>query len=216
MIELINVCKYYPSKLGRQYVFNNLNFTIPGGHNIALLGKNGAGKSTLFRLLAGSEYPNQGQVTTPYNISWPVALATGVHPKMTGRENTRFIGRVNGVTDLEYYEERVKQFAELKQKYDLPVRTYSSGMRSRLAFACCIAIDFDIYLIDEAISVGDPKFRRKTKHALLNKSKTSNVIMVSHELDDVRLFCDSAILIQHGQLSFFNDLEQAIDIYEAN
>ncbi|TLU67686.1 ABC transporter ATP-binding protein [Thalassotalea litorea] len=216
MIELHSVSKYYPSKLGRQYVFNNLNFTIPGGHNIALLGKNGAGKSTLFRLLAGSEYPNEGRIRTSYNISWPVALATGVHPKMTGRENTRFIGRVNGVDDLERYEEMVKQFAELKQKYDLPVRTYSSGMRSRLAFACCIAIDFDIYLIDEAISVGDPKFRRKTQQALLRKSKTSNVIMVSHELDDVRLFCDSAILIEKGQLSFYNDLEQAIDIYEAN
>lgn len=215
MISINNISKFYPSKLGPQYVFKGLNFAIPADHNIALLGKNGAGKSTLFRLLACSEYPDKGKINSNLSISWPVALTTGIHPRMTGRENTRFIGRVNGVANLDEYEQQVQRFAELKLKYDLPVRTYSSGMRSRLSFACCMAINFDLYLIDEVTAVGDPKFKQKAKKALLEKSKHANVIMASHELDDIRMFCDSAIVINDGQLSFYSDLEQAIATYQA-
>ncbi|PMI35236.1 polysaccharide/polyol phosphate ABC transporter ATP-binding protein [Enterovibrio norvegicus] len=213
MIRLENLTKFYPSKLGNQYIFQDINFTVPEGHNIAILGSNGAGKSTLFRILAGSEYPNKGKVITDKEISWPVALATGIHPQMTGRENTRFIGRVNGVADLDAYEEKVKDFAELGVKYDLPVKSYSSGMRSRLAFGCCVAIDFDIYLIDEATSVGDQKFRKKAKDALLEKSKVASVIMVSHDMKEIREFCDSAILLHKGELGFYENLEEAIETY---
>jgi len=214
MIKLDQVTKYYPSKIGNQYILNNINFEIPQGHNVAILGSNGAGKSTLFRLLAMSEYPNSGKVVTDLSISWPVALATGIHPQMTGRENTRFIGRVNGVADLNEYEKKVKAFADIGQKYELEVKTYSSGMRARLAFATCIAIDFDIYLIDEATSVGDPKFRRRARNALLEKSKTANVIMISHEMDELREFCDSAIVLHNGELTFYNDLETGIKVYQ--
>ena len=214
MITLQNLTKYYPSDLGPQYIFKNINFTIPEGHNIGILGSNGAGKSTLFRILAGSEYPNKGKVVTDKAISWPVALATGIHPQMTGRENTRFIGRVNGVENLDEYEEKVKQFAELGIKYDLPVKSYSSGMRSRLAFGCCIAIDFEVYLIDEATSVGDQKFRKKARQALLDKSKTANVIMVSHDLKEIEEFCDSAIILHQGEMHFYDNLQEAITVYE--
>ncbi|XAW89843.1 ABC transporter ATP-binding protein [Vibrio sp. CDRSL-10 TSBA] len=214
MIKLQNLTKYYPSELGKQYVFKDINFTLPEGHNVALLGSNGAGKSTLFRIIAGSEYPNTGKVVTDKAISWPVALATGIHPQMTGRENTRFIGRVNGVANLDEYEEKVKRFAELGVKYDLLVKNYSSGMRSRLAFGCCIAIDFDVYLIDEATSVGDQKFRKKAKQALLDKSKTASVIMVSHDMKEIREFCDSAIILHQGTLTFYDDLERALKVYE--
>lgn len=214
MIQLEALTKYYPSKLGNQYIFQDINFTIPEGHNIAILGSNGAGKSTLFRILAGSEYPNTGRVITDKAISWPVALATGVHPQMTGRENTRFIGRVNGVADLADYEAKVNNFAELGVKYDLPVSSYSSGMRSRLAFGCCIGIDFDIYLIDEATSVGDQKFRKKAKKALLEKSETANVIMVSHDIDEIEEFCDSAIILHKGELTFYNNLSEGLEIYK--
>jgi capsular polysaccharide transport system ATP-binding protein len=165
-------------------------------------------------MLAGSEYPNRGKVITNRSLSWPVALATGIHPQMTGRENTRFIGRVNGVFDLDEFEEKVKHFAELGVKYDLPVKNYSSGMRSRLAFGCCIAIDFDVYLIDEATSVGDWKFRKKAKDALLEKSKTANVIMVSHETDELKQFCDSAVIIHQGKLSFYPELDHALSAYK--
>ncbi|WP_159739476.1 ABC transporter ATP-binding protein [Vibrio atypicus] len=214
MIKLDKLTKYYPSDLGNQYIFQDISFTFPEGRNVALLGSNGAGKSTLFRILAGSEYPNKGKVVTDKALSWPVALATGIHPQMTGRENTRFIGRVNGVANLDEYEEKVKAFAELSVKYDLPVKNYSSGMRSRLAFGCCVAIDFDVYLIDEATSVGDQKFRQKAKNALLEKSKTASVIMVSHDMKEIRQFCDSAVILHQGELTFYDDLEEALDVYK--
>ena len=188
---------------------------ISNGHNIGILGSNGAGKSTLFRLLAGSEYPNKGRIITDLTLSWPVALTTGIHQQMTGKENTRFIGKVNGIADLDKYEQRVRKFAELGKKFDLPVRSYSSGMKPRLAFACSIAIDFDVYLIDEVTSVGDAKFRRKAKEALLERSEKANVIMVSHEMDEIRQFCDSAIVLHKGELTFYNDLEQGIEQYQA-
>ena len=212
-IELKNLTKSYPSKLGPQYIFRNLNFTIPTESNVAILGKNGAGKSTLFRILAKSEYPDSGKILTNKSMSWPVALATGVHPQMTGRENTRFVGRINNVPNLRKYEKKVQEFAELDKRYDLPVRTYSSGMRARLVFACCININFDIYLIDEATSVGDPKFRKKAREALEVKAKEAGLIMVSHEIDQIREFCKSAILIDNGQLTYYSDLEEAIKIY---
>lgn len=214
MIKLDNVSKYYPSKIGNQYIFKDITFDIPSGHNIAILGANGAGKSTLFRLLAGSEYPNKGKVITNLSLSWPVALATGIHLQMTGRENTRFIGRVNGVSDLKAYEKKVIAFAELGKKFDLPVRTYSTGMKPRLAFACSIAIDFDVYLIDEVTSVGDAKFRRKAKQALIERAENATVIMVSHEMDELRQFCDSAIVLDKGRLTFFSDLEKGIEVYK--
>lgn len=213
MIKLQNLTKYYQSNLGNQYIFKNLSFDIPTDRNIALLGANGAGKSTLFRLLAGSEYPNRGKVLTELSLSWPVALATGIHPQMTGRENTRFIGRVNGVDDLKAYEKRVEDFAELKQKFDLPVRTYSSGMRSRLAFGCSVGIDFDVYLIDEVTSVGDANFRKKAKEKLQERSESACVIMVSHQMDELRQFCDSAVVIHNGELTFYQELEQGIEKY---
>jgi capsular polysaccharide transport system ATP-binding protein len=215
MIRLDRVTKYYPSKLGNQYIFDDVSFEIPSNHNIGILGSNGAGKSTLFRLLAGSEYPNLGRIITDLNISWPVALTSGIHPQMTGRENTRFIGKINGVANLAAYEKRVQDFAELGKKYDLPVKFYSSGMRPRLAFACSIAIDFDVYLIDEVTSVGDANFRRKAKEALLERSGKASVIMVSHEMDEIRQFCDSTIVLNKGELKFFNDLETGIEAYRA-
>ncbi len=214
MIQIQNLTKYYASRLGPQFIFKDLNFKIPDNHNIAILGKNGAGKSTLFRLLAGSEYPNKGKVITDKSLSWPVALATGIHPQMTGSENVRFIGRVNGVHDLDQYEKKVQNFAELKHKFHLPVKSYSSGMRAKLAFACCISIDFDIYLIDEATSVAAPKFKKKAREALVQRSREASIIMVSHDIPEIKQFCDSAILLDNGKLTFFNDLHHAISLYK--
>ncbi len=213
MIKLENLTKSYPSKLGPQYIFRNLNFEFPTENSVAILGKNGSGKSTLFRMLAKSEYPDRGRVLTNKSMSWPVALQTGIHPQMSGRENARFIGRINQVKSLSKYEKAVQEFAEIGKQFDLPVGKYSSGMRAKLVFACCINIDFDIYLIDEATSVGDPAFRRKARQALVEKNKTAGMIMVSHELDQIREFCTSAVLIDKGKLKFYPDLEEGISAY---
>jgi capsular polysaccharide transport system ATP-binding protein len=214
MIKIENLTKYYPSKLGKQYVFKDLNFSFPMGRSIALLGSNGAGKSTLFRMLAKSEYPNKGRIITDQNISWPIALRSVVHAKMTGQENARFIAKVNGIADIDEYERRVLAFAEIGQRYFLPTQSYSSGMKARLAFACATAIDFDVYLIDEATSVGDAKFREKAKEKLDEKSAVAGIIMVSHELDQLRRYCDCGVLINDGELTFYDDLEEAIAAYK--
>ena len=213
MIKLQNITKSYPSKLGDQYVFKNVNFTIPTDKNLAILGKNGAGKSTLFRMLAKSEYPDKGRITTSKTMSWPVALATGIHPQMSGRDNTRFIGRINNVKSLKHYEEAVRDFAEIGQRFDLPVKTYSAGMRAKLVFACCVNINFDLYLIDEATSVGDALFRKKARQTLKEKSKSAGIIMVSHEMEQLREFCSAAVLIDNGELTYFDNLETAIERY---
>lgn len=216
MIRLQKLTKYYPSNLGNQYIFRDLSFDIPTDKNLAILGKNGAGKSTLFRLLAKSEYPDKGRISTSHSMSWPVALATGIHPQMTGRENTRFIGRINNVTSLHSYENSVQEFAEVGKRFDLPVRTYSAGMRAKLVFACCVNINFDLYLIDEATSVGDAIFRKKAQQTLKEKSESAGIIMVSHEMDQLREFCDAAVLINEGKLTYFDDLEEAISDYGKN
>lgn len=213
MIRIENLTKSYPSKLGPQYIFRDLNFDFPTENNVAILGKNGTGKSTLFRLLAKSEYPDRGRIVTNKAMSWPVALQTGIHPQMTGRENTRFIGRINNVRSLSDYEEKVQEFAEVGKRFDLPVKNYSSGMRAKLVFACCMNIDFDIYLIDEATSVGDPIFRKKARASLKEKSEQAGVIMVSHELDQIREFCTSAVVIDDGKLTYYADLEEGISVY---
>lgn len=214
MIKLENLTKSYPSKLGPQYIFRNVNFDIPTDRNLAILGKNGAGKSTLFRMLAKSEYPTKGRVVTQQHLSWPVALTTGIHPQMTGRENTRFIGRINNVKSLKAYEAAVQEFAEVGKRFDLPVKTYSAGMRAKLVFACCININFDLYLIDEATSVGDATFRKKARSALKEKSESAGVIMVSHEMDQIREFCEAAVIIKDGKLDYYAELEEAISVYD--
>ena len=213
MIKIRNLTKSYQSKLGPQVIFDNLTFDIPTNRNLAILGKNGAGKSTLFRMLAKSDYPDRGTIETRHKLSWPIALQTGVHPLMTGRENTRFIGRINGVRDVRQFEASVQDFAELGTKFDLPVKTYSSGMQAKLVFACCININFDIYLIDEATSVGDPAFKQKAKAAMLSKRDFSNIIMVSHDLKQIREFCESGIVLTGGKLEYFADVENAIEHY---
>jgi len=215
MIRLERVTKSYPSYLGPQTIFEGLTFDIPTDKNIAILGKNGAGKSTLFRLLANSEYPDEGKILCDKRLSWPIALATGLHPKMTGRQNARFIGRVNGVRDLDQFEKKVLEFSELGEKFELFVQDYSNGMRTRLSFSCVLGIDFDCYLIDEATSVADPSFRKKARQAIIEKSKSSNIIMVSHKLDELREFCDSALLVFQGKLIYFKDLEEGIRYYES-
>ena len=214
MITLDNVSKYYPTKFGRHYVLRNVSFTLPGDRNIGILGANGAGKSTLLRLLGGMDMPNQGKVIRHSRVSWPLALSGGFQGSMTGRENTRFVCRIHGVHDTAEVEEWVKAFSEIGQHYELPIKGYSSGMRSKFSFAVSMAFDFDIYLTDEITSVGDARFRQKCIDVFTQKRETASLIMVSHDMKTLRQQCDMGIVLQNGQLTLHDDIEEAISIYQ--
>ena len=215
MIKLINVTKYYPTSLGRKYVIKDITTTIPGRRNIGILGRNGAGKSTLLRLLGRIDFPDRGEIVTDQLISWPLALSAGLHPMMTGREGTRFVARVHGAQNIKEIESFAQDFSELGYNYDLPVRMYSSGMKSRLAFAISMAFDFDTYLLDEITSVGDPRFQKKARVALNQKRETANVIMVSHAPGLLKEFCDCGIVLDDGKMTFYESIDRAITIYNA-
>jgi capsular polysaccharide transport system ATP-binding protein len=214
MITLDNVSKYYPTKFGRHYVLKNVSFTLPGDRNIGILGANGAGKSTLLRLLGGMDMPNKGKVIRHSRVSWPLALSGGFQGSMTGRENTRFVCRIHGVHDTAEVEEWVKAFSEIGQHYELPIKGYSSGMKSKFSFAVSMAFDFDIYLTDEITSVGDARFRQKCIDVFTQKRETASLIMVSHDMKTLRQQCDMGIVLQNGQLTLHDDIEEAIAIYQ--
>lgn len=210
MIRLENVSKYYPTRFGRNYVLKDVDVTLPMDKSIGILGINGAGKSTLLRLLGGMDSPNKGRIKRECRVSWPLALNGGYQGSMTGRENCRFICRIHGITQPSRIEQFVQDFSELGKVFDLPVKTYSSGMRSRFGFAMSMAFDFDVYLIDEIISVGDKRFREKCKEVFNQKRQNSRVILVSHNMETLSQHCDSGIVLHGGQFMQFDKIEDAI------
>lgn len=215
MIKFDNVTKYYPTRFGPKYVFRNLNFEIPDDRDVAILGANGAGKSTMIRLLGGTDFPNGGKISSDRFISWPLALASGMQGQLTGRENVRFICRIHGVKSNRETEDFVKEFSELGSSFDLPLSSYSSGMRSKYSFAVSMGFDFDTYLIDEILSVGDASFRRKCEAAISNKRSSANIILVSHNIDVLRRQCNAAILLAYGRADFYESVDQAIFRYQS-
>ncbi|WP_315132107.1 ABC transporter ATP-binding protein [Achromobacter marplatensis] len=216
MIEVRNLTKSYRTTAGRRYVFRNLSFVIPAGRNIALIGRNGAGKSTLMRLLAGQDMPDSGQVISRETISWPVGLTGGFQGSLTGRQNTKFVARLHGAgnEDIKCIVRKVEEFAEIGDYFDQPVNTYSSGMRGRVAFGMSLAFDFDYYLIDEAMSVGDAHFKRKAAAALKERINRAKIILVSHGMTQVRTMCDLVVLLKDGGAEIFEDVEEGIAAYE--
>ena len=217
MIRIRNVTKHYPMRGGGlHYVLRDVSFDIPSNRSIAILGPNGAGKSTLLRLIGGAEAPNEGSITTGSNISWPIGLQTGFQGSMTGRQNIHFACQINGLSKTEILQvsDAVFEFSELGEFYDMPVKSYSSGMRARLGFGLSVNFDFDYYLIDELTSVGDIIFKRKAKKEFKKIAKASSLIYVSHSLNLLRSACKSAIVLHEGTLSYYVDIEDGIRAYE--
>lgn len=216
MIELKNVTKSYLTRAGREYIFRDLSFTIPGGRNVAIIGRNGAGKSTLMRLLGGIDVPDKGKVVTSKTVSWPVGLAGGFQGALSGRENVKFVARVHGATGAEMalIIRYVERFAEIGRYFDQPVSTYSSGMRGRVAFGLSLAFHFDYYLVDEAMSVGDAHFKKKATRAFRTRVGEANIILVTHGMSQIRALCDMVLLIKDGEITRFDDIEQGISEYE--
>lgn len=218
MIELRKLSKWYPTRQGRKVVFRNVDAVFPSGRNIGIFGPNGAGKSTLLRLLGGTDFPDSGEVVTKKRISWPVGLSGGFQSSLTGRDNVKFICRIHNINgermrDLISY---VTDFAEIGRYFDLPVKTYSSGMRARLGFAVSMAIDFDYYLIDEVMSVGDHKFQEKSKAVFEEKTKTANLIIASHSVAKLKEHCDIGVFIKKGEVFVCEDINEAIRLYRSN
>ena len=217
MIELKGLTKSYVTPKGRHYVFKNLNAVLPENKSVALLGKNGAGKSTLLRIIGGIDYADAGQVITNKSISWPVALSGGFQGSLSARQNCRFVARLYVTTEeeVEYIVNFVEEFAEIGKYFDMPVKSYSSGMKSRIGFGLSMAFNFDYYLLDEASAVGDASFRKKSQKLLNELKEHSNVIMVSHDLKDLTTNCDVAFLIRDGKAEYFDDIRNAIEVYKA-
>lgn len=218
MIELRKVTKsYLHHRGGRRTVFRDLSFVVPPGRNIALIGRNGAGKSTLMRLLGGIDVPDRGHIITDKKISWPVGLSGGFQGSLTGRENVKFVSRVQGMhgDDMRRVVRSVEEFAEIGEYFDLPVKTYSSGMRGRVAFGLSLAFDFDYYLVDEAMSVGDAHFREKAANAFKARVGKSNLILVTHGMGQVRKMCDFVLLLKDGEVHPYEDVEEGIAAYQA-
>lgn len=216
MIELRQVTKSYPTPHGRRYVFRDLSFRFPDDASIGLIGPNGAGKSTLMRLLGGIDAPDHGRIVSDANISWPVGLSGGMQTTLSGRDNVRFVCRIYGATGKAMREKiaYVQAFAEIGEYFDLPVKSYSSGMRSRLAFGLSMAFDFDYYLIDEVMAVGDAQFRRKGQEVLRTRLSMSKLILVSHNMADIRQWCDVVVLVKDGTAAVFEDVEAGIGAYQ--
>jgi len=173
MFEVRNITKSYYTPRGRRYVFRDISFSIPPDRNIGLIGKNGSGKSTLMRLLGGADTPDRGKIVTNKSVSWPVGLTGGFQGSMSGKDNVKFVCRVYGAVGPRMSEvlQYVRDFSDLGKWFDEPVRSYSSGMRSRLAFGLSMAFDFDYYLIDEVMSVGDSHFKKKSNQVFAKKNE---------------------------------------------
>ena len=214
MITCQNLSKFYKHGSLQKKVLDDLNFVIAPGERMALLGRNGAGKSTLIKLIGGVEAPSSGKVLRDMSVSWPLGFAGGFQGSLTGYDNTRFIARIYQ-QDYDKVRDFVEEFTELGNQLKMPVKTYSSGMRARLAFALSLAIEFDCYLIDEIILVGDANFHRKCNYELFEKRPDRAMILASHSIEAVRDFCNRAIVLHKGRATIYEDVNQAIDLYKS-
>ncbi|PZU56382.1 MAG: ATP-binding protein [Sphingobium sp.] len=212
MIICHNIKKSYSHGGRRKQVFDGVNLTVSRGERIALLGRNGAGKSTLIKLIGGVEMPTSGKITRTMSVSWPLGFAGGFQGSLTGYDNARFIARIYE-RDYAGIRAFVEDFSELGSQLKMPVKTYSSGMRARLAFALSLAIEFECYLIDEIILVGDQNFQQKCRVEMFEKREDRAMIIASHDMNFMRNFCNSAVILHGGTLRKYDDVNLAVDNY---
>jgi capsular polysaccharide transport system ATP-binding protein len=212
MIRVSDLCKEYRGEGKVHRVLSNVTFDVGRGEKVAVLGRNGAGKSTLMRLIGGVEIPTSGRIEREMSLSWPLGLQGGFQPSLTGNDNMRFIARIYN-KPFDYIRAYVDDFAELGKYLSEPLKTYSTGMRARFAFALSLAIDFDCYLVDEIIAAGDQRFQRRSHEELFEKRADRSMILASHIGDIVRAYCSRALVLHRGRGKVFDDLDLALDIY---
>ena len=218
MIVVRDVHKRYRTDHGiGPWVLQGVNLTIPRSVNLGLVGGNGAGKSTLLRIIGGVDQPNKGDVKRACRVSWPMGYGGGLQGSLSGRQNAKFVCRIHGYiarADLEDRLKYIQDFAQLGASFDEPVKTYSSGMRSRLQFALSLAIDFDVYISDEVTAAGDAAFKKKAANAFKNLAKKAGLIMVSHSEGTLKQFCQSGIWLHQGKAHWFEKIDDALTAYK--
>ena len=213
MVVFDNVHMSYPTRQGTKHVFRGLSAVFPARRRVGILGRNGAGKSTLLSLVCGALEPDYGRIVRPTgSVSWPIGLVGVTRSHLTAVDNIRFVSRIYGVDWRDVFD-YVADFSELGRDLWNPISTYSGGMRQRFNVGLALAIQFDWYLMDEALSAGDPRFRERTAQALAARVGQVSLLMVSHVPRNVRQYCDTAALLLDGRLYFFDDTEEAIRAY---
>ncbi|MBS9783628.1 MAG: ABC transporter ATP-binding protein [Pasteurella sp.] len=212
MLILDHVTKSYKLKGVRKVILDDLSLDFPQHKNVGIMGQNGQGKSTMMRLLAGVEPPDSGKIYRSQKVSWPLGFAGGFNGSMTGIENIRFVARIYG-EDVRRVINYVTDFAELGLSIKLPIKTYSSGMKARLAFGLSMAINFEVYLIDETTAVGDENFRKKCHHVFKEKLKNSQIIMISHSAGTIKEYCDCGLLLDKGKVTYFEEIDDLLLAY---
>jgi capsular polysaccharide transport system ATP-binding protein len=212
MIRLSNINKYYPTRGGPVRVLSNVNLTVRPGEHVGIIGRNGAGKSTLIRLISGAELPSSGTVERKMSVSWPLAFGGAFQGSLTGLDNLRFICRVYGVDPADKVD-FVQDFSELGIYMYEPVKSYSTGMRARLAFAISMVIEFDCFLIDEVVAVGDARFHERCLIELFEKRADRAKIIVSHNPKYIQKHCTRAAVLTQGKLYDYDDLDKALAVY---
>jgi capsular polysaccharide transport system ATP-binding protein len=212
MLSVEHVSKVYETRRGPYKVFDDISFTLQRGRNIGILGRNGAGKSTMIRLISGAERPTTGRIRRGMRVSWPLAFAGAFAGNLTGLDNLKFVCRVYGI----HYKPLlpfIEDFTELGSFFREPVLHYSHGMMTRLAFALSMAIEFDCFLIDEAMIVGDARFHDRCHYELFQKRKDRAFILVSHDANTIKTYCENAVVLSDGRLHTFPNVDAAYTFY---
>jgi capsular polysaccharide transport system ATP-binding protein len=214
MIAFENVSKSFWTGKSRKVILDRASFRVELGNSLGILAKNGTGKTTIINMMAGLEKPDDGKVFRTSRISFPLGFMGGIISKHTATENARYIARLYGL-DPDYVESFCRWLAGIDEYFDMPVGTYSSGMRSRFSFSLMLALEFDIYLIDEGMpSSTDVEFNRKAGQVLRQRLKNATVVVVSHQPATLEKFCRSAAVLRNGQLYTFETLEEAKRLYD--
>lgn len=215
MLSIQNLTKRYPFQGNLRTILDRVTIHVRPGEKVGILGRNGSGKSTLIRLIAGSEHPDEGRIYRGMSVSWPLALAGGFQGSLTGMDNLRFICRIYGVS-IEDKIPFVRDFTELGRYLHEPMKAYSSGMRARLAFALSMVIEFDCYLIDEVVAVGDDRFKARCQQELFEKRRDRAMLVVSHSISFIKKHCDTAAVLLRGQLHHFDTIDDGYAFYQAH
>jgi capsular polysaccharide transport system ATP-binding protein len=212
MLSVEHVSKVYETRRGPHKVFEDISFTLQRSRNLGILGRNGAGKSTMIRLISGAERPTTGRIRRGMRVSWPLAFAGAFAGNLTGLDNLKFICRVYGI-DYKPLVPFIEDFTELGSFFREPVMHYSHGMMTRLAFALSMAIEFDCFLIDEAMIVGDARFHQRCHYELFQKRKDRAFILVSHDVNAIKTYCENAVVLHDGRLFAFPNVDAAYTFY---